>query len=310
MGISEKRKKERELRRSLSVARMNFYHSMRDIRWLFVLSMILFIVIQYIRPYTEFGIDNNLRCTWCLLPLIMQSNYASISDPKIILHVGLILLLCDAPFFRETTPYVLLRAKRGGWWKGECLYIGGTALLYIAFIVIVSTVAILPVISFKNSWNGIPETFLFGNDDYSSDQLSYMLPHYDIPELVIRYLYPAGTQFYLFLTCWASFTVLGLTMYLFSLLGKNSRVGIAAAIFVTMLDPVINFAITNDTYWLAAFSPVSWCSVDRLNFLREEYFLSQKFTFTAYSLLIVTMLFFIRCVSGRCEVDLVRDTAD
>ena len=99
-------------------------------------------------------------------------------------------------------------------------------------------------------------------------------------------------------------------MYLFSLLGKNSRVGIAAAIFVTMLDPVINFAITNDTYWLAAFSPVSWCSVDRLNFLREEYFLSQKFTFTAYSLLIVTMLFFIRCVSGRCEVDLVRDTAD
>ena len=299
-----------QVRAAVTVFRVNILHSVRDIRWIFLFFVMIVIIVRYVSPYVSYGLSRHERCTWCLLPLLMRTAPNAMNNSRVVLHAGMILLLCDAPFFREITPYAVLRSKRNGWWKGECLYIFGASLIYTGFIVFVSSVITLPVISFENSWKGVVQDFLYGSDQYTSAQLNSSAPHYAVDELVVRYIYPYSAQLYLFTACFASFSVLGLIMYLFALKWKNSRLGIAAAFFIVLLDPVVNYNMGSYTYWLAAFSPVSWCSVDRLDLLREEYFLSPLFTACAYTSLIAVLVFLIRRVSIRSEVDLVRETAD
>ncbi len=185
--------------------------------------------------------DSGTQCTAFLLPILFNTLNISIGTMKMMLYLGCILLLCDAPFIYKATPYMVLRSHRESWWMGECLYIILTTYLYTAFITLVSTVVVLPVATFGESWGGVISAFGFASGGVEER----ILPgQYDIfvaiPKASIGQLYPAGAQMYTFLTVWGSFIFLGLLQYLVSLVSKKYVFGICVCSIFVFLDPILN----------------------------------------------------------------------
>ena len=110
-------------KRSMAVTSINFNCWRQDFRVKFILLFTALIVFNTLKPVLQYGLDNGAVSTPLLLPLLFGSTEISVGTPKIYFHIGLILLLCDAPFYYPITPYAIMRSKRSGWCIGTCLYI-------------------------------------------------------------------------------------------------------------------------------------------------------------------------------------------
>ncbi len=141
-------------KRSMAVTSINFNCWRQDFRVKFILLFTALIVFNTLKPVLQYGLDNGAVSTPLLLPLLFGSTEISIGTPKICFHVGLILLLCDAPFYYPITPYAIMRSKRSGWCIGTCLYIAVVSLVYIAFITICAALVAVPILSLRDSWDG------------------------------------------------------------------------------------------------------------------------------------------------------------
>ena len=108
-------------KRSIAVTSINFNCWRQDFRVKFILLFTALIVFNTLKPVLQYGLDNGAVSTPLLLPLLFGSTEISIGTPKICFHVGLILLLCDAPFYYPITPYAIMRSKRSGWCIGICI---------------------------------------------------------------------------------------------------------------------------------------------------------------------------------------------
>ena len=86
-----------------------------------------------------------------------------------------------------------------------------------------------------------------------------------IPIAIVKYLYPSGATLYTFLTAWASFTLLGMILYLVSLISKNILWGLAVTGIIVFLDPILTWFTFPKKFWLQYFSPVCWTSVESLD---------------------------------------------
>ena len=70
--------------------------------------------------------------------------------------LGLLLLLSDAPFVRESTPYELLRVNNKAWILSNYLYVFISAILYYTVIYLFSSLILIlfsPGVSFINTWS-------------------------------------------------------------------------------------------------------------------------------------------------------------
>jgi len=146
-----------------SVARINFQRWKSDQRIWIIFIFIGTLLVHELWGLTQYGLDKQVQCTGFVLPIVFHSGYISVGFLKTMLYLGGILLLCDAPFIYQATPYMVLRAKRECWWLGECFYILGTTFLYTLFILVVSTLVVLPVATFGDTWGGVIQGFAFGN---------------------------------------------------------------------------------------------------------------------------------------------------
>ena len=136
-----------------------------------------------------------------------------LEQPKIYFHIGLILLLCDAPILLSNyTNMQFMRSKRSGWCIGTCLYIAAVSLVYIAFITVCAALVAVPILSLRDSWDGAAADLVYGTSQMSKEQLAQLYPTI-IPIAVVKYLYPSGATLYTFMTAWASFTLLGMILY-------------------------------------------------------------------------------------------------
>ena len=77
----------------------------------FILLFTALIVFNTLKPVLQYGLDNGAVSTPLLLPLLFGSTEISIGTPKMYFHIGLILLLCDAPFYYPITPYAIMRSN-------------------------------------------------------------------------------------------------------------------------------------------------------------------------------------------------------
>ena len=149
-------------KRSMAVTSINFNCWRRDFRVKFILLFTALIVFNTLKPVLQYGLDNGAVSTPLLLPLLFGSTEISIGTPKICFHVGLILLLCDAPFYYPITPYAIMRSKRSGWCIGTCLYIAAVSLVYIAFITVCAALVAVPILSLRDSWDGAAADLIYG----------------------------------------------------------------------------------------------------------------------------------------------------
>lgn len=276
-------------RSALAVSRMTFARWRQDVRVKFLFVFTALLIYYYCRPFLGYGLAMHRTSTLCMLPVLFQSTTMSVGSPKTLLYIGMVLMLCDAPFFYPGTPYTILRSGRGGWCLGTCLYIAVVALVYTVFITAVSSAVMLPVASFSDTWEGVIGDMVFGTSELSADAIRMVYSNIQIPELVVRYLYPGGAQMYCFLTAWASFTFLGLLLYLASLATRNVLAGLGAAGVFIMLDPVLVWFSWPRYFWIQMFSPVCWSSPDQLHLLSAERFTTIPFVAVMYPVLLLLL---------------------
>lgn len=279
----------------------------KDYRVWLIFLFTMFIIIEYLKGYTIYGMAEGKKMTFCLLPLLYPSSEMSIGAPKLLWYVGFILLLCDAPFLYQSTPYIIMRSGRKNWWIAECLYIFEVAFIYMSFITIVSSAVSLPVISFENDWGEVLTDFLVGTDTETVEEL---LNKYKLgigePTRAVRMLYPFACQAYTFFTGIASFTILGLLIYLINVIQKNILWGLGTAFVLVFLDPILSFFAKPAAYWLHAFSPVCWTTVNCIDILGSRFFISIPFV-TAASLIIITILIVLIALLSRKIIVEVRE---
>ena len=187
---------------------------------------------------------------------------------------------------------------------GECLYIFEAAFLYMSFISFVSFAVSVPVISFQNDWGPALTDFIYGSENKTVEQLlrSYRLG-LGLPERAINMLYPFACEAYTFFTGVLSFFILGLLMYFINLVQKNILWGIGTACVIVFLDPILTYLAKPNNYWLQAFSPVCWTSVECINLLGSRFFISIPFVIVTSVLVIAIILLFIALFSQRTIIE-------
>lgn len=272
-------------KRSMAVTSINFNCWKHDFRVKFILLFTALIVFDSLKAVFQYGFDNGISSTPLLLPLLFGSTEISIKAPKIYFHIGMILLLCDAPFYYPITPYAIMRSKRSGWCIGTCLYIAVVSFVYIAFITICAALVAVPILSLRDSWDGAAADLIYGTSQLNKAQLAQLYST-SIPIAVVKYLYPSGATLYTFLTAWASFTLLGMILYLVSLISRNVLWGLAVSGALICLDPILTWLAFPKYYWLQYFSPVCWTSVESLDAVQAH----RALTIPAISALYVILL--------------------
>lgn len=244
----------------LAVAGANFRRLKRDARVWFIFVFTALLIHYYLRPVINYGIDTGTKAPIYIMELLFCSATISVKAPKILFYIGMLCLLCDAPFFYPLKPYIIMRSKRTAWCVGECIYIVGMALLYTAFILIVSSLMILPIGTMRDSFSGALTDMVLGTGKMPLGEIANIYPSAQFSSEMIRYLYPSGAMMYTFVSVWVSFSILGLFMYWVSLIRRNVVCGMAIAGALVFLDPILVWAAWPNNYWILAFSPVSWTS--------------------------------------------------
>lgn len=296
-------------RSAFSVASVNFHRWKHDLRIWVTLLFITMITARYINPLIQYGLDTGSHSTPYLLSMLFHGTTMSIGSAKIIFYIGLLTILCDAPFFHPISPYMILRSRRNAWWLGECIYIIITAFLYMLFITIVSSILVLPIVTLENDWGSAIYAYTFGTTTQDVGEIYINYGYMPISDSIVQYVYPTGAQLYTFLTGWASFVFLGLLMYLISLFQKNVFWSIGVASFFILLEPILNdiasmSKLTTSTYWIQAFSPVCWSSAEYINLLDRNYWISFPFVSIMYPLLIILLMIAIKICSKKTIIEL------
>lgn len=288
-----------------SIAKINFQRWKYDHRIWIIFAFVGILLVQNLKSLTAYGMDADLKCTGFLLPVLFHGGVISICVMKTMLYLACLLLLCDAPFIYQSTPYMVLRSRRECWWMGECLYILLTTLLFTVFITVVSTAVVLPVATFGESWGEVLQGLAYGSTEMNARELAiYYGYSMGIPYDTIGYLYPSGAQLYTFFAVWISFFILGLLQYIVSLCSKSSFLGFVAAGAFVFLDPIFNdISISSFFKWVQALSPVCWVSTDSLKLVDVREFLTIPYIVTMFLVLLVVLLVAIRSVSKKIMIE-------
>jgi len=292
-------------KRASAVAMLNLCSWLKDNRVRFLFLCIGCYVTVKLWPLTSYCMQAEKTMTPWLLPILFKSDSVSINLMKTILHIGMLLLFCNAPFLFPATPYIVLRSNRSGWWIGECLYIIEAALIYTVFLAVIALGIAMPVISFEPDWGTGLRELMIGNMEQSAEEIRTTYKLYITPGKMGYYLDPLKTQIYTFLTSWASFSVLGLLMYLISLLQRRATIGMIVGGILIFLDPVIYSVnvMRKEKLWIDLLSPVCWTDAGLLKDIHINNFLTIAIVAGMYVLLIVLLCIGIAMVSRRVIIE-------
>lgn len=294
-------------RGTVAVAGINLKRWFKDRRVGFVFLAMGLYLCYYLVPFTSYGLASHQKCTVWVFPLLFANGTVSLNLAKTVLHVGMLLLLCDAPFLTPLSPYMILRSRRKSWWYGECLYIVIAAGIYTLFLFLVSALIILPVGTFGNDWGGVLRDLVYGTDEAIPLEIAMAYGiNMNISSDLYRFIYPQGAQLYTMVAVWCSFSFVGLLMYLVSLSTKKLVWGMCVSGFFIFLDPIIGRLINQFfPQWLEFFSPVVWTSVNILKSTRAIYPISIPMAMTLYAVIIGVLFLLIGIASKKAVIEVI-----
>lgn len=105
--------------------------------------------------------------------------------------LGLLLLLSNAPFLNEQTPYLIIRASKMTWIKAQILYIMLSAVLYYLILFVATALVALRSGRFDNQWS---KPFLLLSRQAPQYLVSKYQLSFSFPEFASRYS-PIGAAF-------------------------------------------------------------------------------------------------------------------
>ena len=244
-------------------------HSVRtDWRIWFVLLLEGFQVIRYLSGILLFGLENRLNCTPFMLAFLFSDGTIANGLLKVQIYFGLVILLCNAPFRNEHVQYLIVRSGKRAWWHGVCGYIITMSFLYLSFLTIISTLAVLPIITLRPVWgSAVLEIIQRGGEAMFRYGRGTVFP-----ADLINVIYPWAVQALTFLTAWLSFILIGFVICLVNEVTGRTMLGCGAAAFFILLDPVVRWlAYYRERYWWYYVSPVSWTSLEHWDILGLSY---------------------------------------
>lgn len=263
-----------------------------DWRVMFVFALEGFQVFRYIWGVTRFGLVFNLTSTPFMLPFLFTDATMANGLLKVQIYFGLVILLCNAPFWNEETQYLMIRSGRRAWWHGVSLYILTASFLYLFFLSLASTIAILPIATGKPTWGTVIDGILKADIQTLASYQTELV----FPNSLINVVYPWAAQLLTFIIAWFSFCLIGLIICLINELSGRLMLGCGAAAFLILLDPVVHWlAWVRSRYWWYYFSPVSWSSLQHWDILGVQQPLKGN-RVVAINIVLVTVLIL---VTGR-----------
>jgi hypothetical protein len=290
-------------RSAIVVAHTNWHSCKKDYRIYLILVFVAILIINSMKGYVAYGIAENKDMTFCVLPLLFQSADISLRSCKILIYIGFILLICDAPFITGRTSYIVMRSGRNAWWLGECIFLFEMSVAYMLFVTVLSSLCTLPVVTFANDWGDVLYDFIFGTDTNTMQELLERFPlEIGEPEQVITLLYPFFSQIYVFVTGVFVFFWLALLIYLVNLKSSEFKWGLVVSGLFVFLDPVLTYLSKPANYKLRLFSPVCWTSLECNQVLSKRYAVNMGFVAVFLGITICAFVVLIAVISKKISL--------
>lgn len=291
------------LKKGWYVCESNFIQWRKNYRIWMIAAIETILIFRYLHGLSEYGQETGKTITPFVLPIVFAEAENSNGLLKVLIYLGCVMLFCNAPFLNNQKPYMILRCKRKGWYLGENMYLWLAAFLYMLFISLISLIAVLPTVSTNRLWGEIA-------GDFVVNQRS-LIPVYTwglvMPVRVIQNYYPLAAFLYTFITGWLSIVFIGKLMYLLNLKIGKKTIGISAAVFFIMLDPVAVYFTNFKQYGLLYVSPINWSSLENINTVSGYPHLSGEYMFVMYIILIgvESLLSYICSIKMDIEVKMI-----
>jgi len=274
-----------------------------DYRAWMIFALEAVLVMRSMIGLSVYGLTHNTHTTPWVLTLLFSDATIAKNFIKVLLYAGIIVLFCNAPFVSHLTPSVLLRGKRKGWIGGEIAYVFLVSFLYLAFLIILSMLCILPTVSLSELWGSSLYRIAGGSGIEHIVYIRMLL----LPSDLMNKVYPEYAMGYTVITAWLSFSLLGLLIMAANIGSGRKETGVVAAVALVAADPVVAWIAS----WgpvqerLYFFSPVSWTSMEHLHLVSGTSDLSFLYVLIMYLFLIALLILFIRNRIKRQEIEIL-----
>lgn len=116
--------------------------------WAVVILTVLFVENQF-APIRQMLVAERLTLSWPGMAVYLLSD----AQATMLAGLGLLLLLFDAPFTDETQRYIITRAGRGAWGRGQVLYVACVCALYLILFLLTLLLFQAPWTDWSSGWS-------------------------------------------------------------------------------------------------------------------------------------------------------------
>lgn len=242
------------VRKAFAACFQNFRKWTSNPRILIILLLLItFINIaeQGIKLFAQYV---HIAVSACVFPFIMAHWYQ-----LFIIMFGLIMLFCDAPFLDDQQPYVVIRTGKRCWLTGQILYIFLGSAVYFLVVWFLSILVLFPNVAFSAQWGKIIRT-LAETDAGAQFHINLIFQ-----QSIVRQFSPLQAVGLSFFLSWLAGSFLGLLMFVINM-HTSRATGALIASGVVLFEIIAYEGGGFNLYLLKYFSPVSWASLNLLDF--------------------------------------------
>lgn len=249
----------------------------------FYISLILVTILmhQIIGPIRIFCSETGISITPWIFPHVVQWYFI-----QNIILIGVVLLFCDAPFFNEGTPFLIMRSGRGNWIKAQLLYVMAASFICCFSLLLISILLTAPYIDFSLEWGKIINT-LAQTD--ASNQIGTVKLDYKILQLY----HPVQATALSFFISWLVVSFTGILMLTANLFGRR----IIGAVLGTALSFTPYFAMTFTNLYIGYYvSPPTWMDITLLADTGYSSYPSASyiFSFLVIGIIVLSLISYLR----------------
>lgn len=170
-----------------------------------------------------------------------------------VLMLGLI--FSNAPFYRNSSQFEIIRSGRLAWILGQIIYIMAASLIAVLFIWVTSWAAMLPNLSFSAEWGQVEKTLAVGSAIPADFTFRVYFPS------AITEFSPIAVAGYSLLLAWLVGVFIGaMFMFFNKLIGKTASLSVFGFLMFMRLTSMSSGILTFGMY-VSYFSPLNFCNI-------------------------------------------------
>lgn len=214
----------------------------------------------------------------------------------------LVMLFSNAPFIDDNQLFIVSRCSRKKWCLGQIFYIIIASGAFVIAFALISALTHINNIDFTPEWGRLLIVAAKGQ----TAEAAFCQVNQDI----IDYFTPPIAMFYTLLLTWLSCIFIGLVIYVVNSATQKLAFGILAGGFFVVWDffsRSFSFVYNEEKGKIMEYiSPVSWCSLESLDYTGEHLHPSITFVLCAYALLIAGLSAAAVLISKKQEIKVIQ----